>query len=150
MTNVRRLEIELAGMHDLAKRDERFSFTTTGLPPVSYACQWRVPGLERTASGNVLGRTDHEFVVHLPGDFPFVAPSILWRTPIFHPNFRGQRVCLGTLWFGGSSIAAMCESIRRMIVLDDFNVFDPLDVAAATWLREQIRHKQITLPLESV
>lgn len=147
MTVIRRLENELRKMTQLADDDSRFAFRASGLPPATYECAWRVPGLERQASGAVYRRNTHQFAVVLGSDFPFEPPSIIWQTPIFHPNFRGERVCLGTIWFGGSSIADLCVSLRRLITLQDFNVFDPLDAAAASWLRDRIRSNRRFVPL---
>lgn len=149
MTIIPRLENELRKVNELARQDHRFSFRTSGLPPSSYYCTWRVAGLERLASGEVRPRGEHRFLVHLGGDFPFEPPSIFWQTPIFHPNFRNERVCLGTIWFGGSTIADLCMNLRRMITLQDFNVFDPLDSVAAAWLREKLGEDRFFVPLDS-
>jgi ubiquitin-conjugating enzyme E2 C len=105
--------------------------------------------LERKPSGAIEKRDAHDFAVVLGSDFPFEPPSIIWQTPIFHPNFDGERVCLGTIWFGGSSIADLCVSLRRLITLEDFNVFDPLDGVAAEWLRDRIRTDRRFVPLSA-
>jgi ubiquitin-protein ligase len=149
MTIILRLENELRKMNELAAADDRFDYRTTGLPPTLYHCEWRVPGLERLANGTVRLRHTHTFKVQLGDDFPFAPPAVYWMTPIFHPNIRTNRVCLGTIWYGGSSIAELCVNIRRLVVLEDFNVFDPLDKAAATWLEEKLRDDQAFVPLGS-
>lgn len=149
MTVIQRLEDELRTMTQLAGDDPRFYFRASGLPPSAYYCSWQVPGLERLASGAVERRNAHQFAIVLGSDFPFEPPSILWQTPIFHPNFQGERVCLGTIWYGGLTIADLCVSLRRLVMLEDFNVFDPLDRAAAAWLRDRIRTDRRFVPLSA-
>ena len=69
----------------------------------------------------------------LPEEYPLVAPKVLFRTKIYHPNIdRLGRICLDILknkWSPALQIKAVLLSIQALMSAP--NVDDPLDEAVA-------------------
>ncbi|EQL02886.1 hypothetical protein G6O67_004004 [Ophiocordyceps sinensis] len=71
-----------------------------------------------------------------PSNYPYAAPTVLFKTPIYHPNvdFSG-RICLDILkdkWTAAYNIQAVLLSLQSL--LDEPNNASPLNAeAAALW-----------------
>jgi len=148
---LRRLEKELMDMQRLEEASSLISFTTHGNPPTKYTVSMSCYGLckETDTSGVIIYRTgQHAFEIILDQQFPHVAPQIVWKTPIFHPNFRGTSVCVGDFWYPGWSIAELCVALCEMVQYKHFNLWDPLDPEAALWLLTQFENPEAPFPVD--
>jgi ubiquitin-conjugating enzyme E2 N len=78
--------------------------------------------------------------LYLPADYPMVAPKVLFRTKIYHPNIdKIGRICLDILknkWSPALQIKAVLLSIQALLSAP--NVDDPLDEqVAAHWKEDE-------------
>ncbi len=67
--------------------------------------------------------------------FPFEPPQVKWLTPIFHPNFIRNRVCIGIFgkdWTPNMNIAGVIEALRNLLHFP--NPRSPLNREAAKLL----------------
>ena len=76
----------------------------------------------------------------LPEEYPLVAPKVLFRTKIYHPNIdRLGRICLDILknkWSPALQIKAVLLSVQALMSAP--NVDDPLDEAVADhWKQDE-------------
>jgi ubiquitin-protein ligase len=74
--------------------------------------------------------------IEITKKFPFEPPLVRCLTPVFHPNFKAERVCLGILgkqWTPATSIAGVIEGIRNLLNFP--NPDDPLNLDAADMMR---------------
>ncbi|WXG45437.1 MAG: ubiquitin-conjugating enzyme E2 [Candidatus Atabeyarchaeum deiterrae] len=103
-------------------------------------CLWR---------GYILGTGIYEggvfqLEIEITKKFPFEPPIVRCLTPVFHPNFRGDRICVGILgkqWTPATSIAGVIEAIRNLLNFP--NPHDPLNLEAANlMLRDPDRFKR--------
>jgi ubiquitin-protein ligase len=75
--------------------------------------------------------------IEITKKFPFEPPVVRCLTPVFHPNFKSERVCLGILgkqWTPATSIAGVIEGIRNLLNFP--NPDDPLNLEAAEMMRK--------------
>jgi ubiquitin-conjugating enzyme E2 D/E len=74
-----------------------------------------------------------EFEIKLSEKYPFKEPKLILKTPIFHPNFLDDKICLNILrsdcWSPSLTLEKVLLSILSL--LDDANPNDPLNVEAA-------------------
>jgi len=99
--------------------------------------------------GKHVESSNHQFILLLDDNFPFTPPSIHWQTPIFHPNFKPPSVCMGDHWYPGWSLSELCEVIIEMVQYKQFNIYDPLDKQAATWLENALEEQEISVPVDT-
>jgi ubiquitin-protein ligase len=145
---LRRLQNEYREMEQLRDKSSLLRFTTQGNPPTRYEVQVSCRGLARY--GNAVTYVEHhEFDIVLESEFPLLPPTIVWKTPIYHPNFRRSSVCLGDYWYAGSSIAELCVALCEMVQYKTFNIYDPLDNDAAIWLHNELREGPDRFPIDT-
>lgn len=72
-------------------------------------------------NGRVTPRYYHRFRMIIGKDYPFTKPTVMWMTPIFHPNIMmpedGGHVCTKLLdgWSFGSTLIAFIKGIESML-----------------------------------
>lgn len=143
----RRLDAEHTDMRKLARASSMVTFTAHGLPPTRYDVVLTCRGLLR--SRDVLTETaHHEFTMTLGASFPLLPPEIVWKTPVFHPNIAPPRVCTGDIWYPGMSLAELCAQLCELVQYKSFNIYDPLDVNAALWLRASLESDEPVVPID--
>ncbi len=104
-----------------------------------------VEGDVRKWRGFILGTGIYEggvffFEIIVPREFPFKSPNVRILTPIYHPNFRKDRVCIGVLgkeWLPCYSLVNVVESIR--FLLNNPNPDDPLDIQCAKEFKKSFK-----------
>ncbi len=135
----RRLFADLDQMNELADRVSTVSFRAEGNPPETYHVLLNAPGIARGDDDFLRIRSIHRCVVYLHSEYPRRPPVITWLTPIVHPNIlppdRNGGVCLGS-WSASESLADVIRRLIDLVSYRAFNVEDPLDNAAAAWVRE--------------
>ncbi len=147
-SRMRRLQAELEGMTALQGASSLISFTASGIPPTQYAVHLSCHGL-CAHEGALFVLSSHSFDILLGPDFPLLAPTIIWKTPIYHPNFRGPLVCMGDFWYPAWSLADMCTALCEMVQYKTYNIYDPLDKIAAQWLREELEENAERFPVDA-
>ncbi len=73
--------------------------------------------------------------IKLPREFPFKPPIVIWNTPIFHPNFYKNRICVRILkqdWLPRYSVVEIIRGIQ--LLLSNPNAHDPMNRIAADLL----------------
>lgn len=116
-----------------SSRPGLIDFTWVGNPPVEYHFTIALRGLMLDGERAVVTER-HEFDLRLGANYPSEPPDVTWRTPIFHPNIRGQAVCHSQQWSPAWSLADFVIEIGDMIRMRKFNTKSPLDRKAAAWV----------------
>jgi len=73
-----------------------------------------------------------EIEIFIPREYPFNPPKVRWKTPIWHPNVRGDEVCIGVLgkdWTPNMTIVGIIEALRALLNFP--NPHSPLNTEAA-------------------
>jgi ubiquitin-protein ligase len=144
----RRLQSEYEDMRELAKSSSLISFVSRGVPPVKYEITSRCLGLIQLAE-TIVRSDNHKFDLELGDSFPLVAPAVVWRTPIFHPNIKPPHVCAGNIWYPAMSVAEYCVELCRLIQFQSFNVYDPLNQEAGLWLWVSLNADSPGIPVDN-
>ena len=143
----RRLQSEFDEMTSLSDASSLLSFTSVGVPPTRYTVTTSCHGLMRWG-GRIITASHHQFDIDLDEGFPLVPPSVVWRTPVFHPNIKPPHVCMGDIWYPGFSLAQFCVEICHLIQYKSFNIYDPLDDEAGLWLAASLRAPDPEIPVD--
>lgn len=108
--------------------------TTKGNPPTTYYFSVYLKGLMLAPDGKrAIVRDIHKFELRLGSHYPSDPPDVTWKTPIFHPNIRGEAVCHSQQWSPAWSLADFIIEIGDMIRMDKYNTASPLDRKASAW-----------------
>lgn len=138
--HLRRLQADYEAMRTLVSASPLMRMTVMGQPPHRYRVIFQCKGIFREAeSGRLRISTRHIADIYLHVDYPRLAPHVIWRTPIFHPNFKfangSGEVCVPT-WTPGRSLAEFVLQIGRMIQYQEHNATYALNWDAAIWAQE--------------
>ena len=150
----RRLESDLRSLESLRAESSIFDFAGSASEPAgpvdTYIARFCGPSFSRSPDRFEIGiGRDHEVLIRLGASYPRQAPSLAWRTPLFHPNISTSgAVCLGgysTFWVPSLHLDQLCEMLWDMIRLQNFDVKSPYNREAAAWLAAQ---QGLKLPLD--
>ena len=81
----------------------------------------KVPG-PVAESGKVVMRYDHRFRMVIGKDYPYEKPTVVWLTPIFHPNIMmpedGGHLCTKLLdeWSFNSTIISFIKGVESLVM----------------------------------
>ncbi|MDO4543572.1 MAG: FHA domain-containing protein [Clostridia bacterium] len=102
-------------------------------PPEKYHVTYFVNGIYLLPDGRIetLGRHEIEIILH--ADYPRYKPICKILTPIWHPNFRDDQICIGDIWGAGESLSDIIINIGDMIQYKSWNSYSPLSADAAQW-----------------
>lgn len=145
-----RLRNEHAMMQELCQRSSLVRCEYSGNPPTKYCVTLSCRGLYLNDEDPpcLLPIDHHEFDLLLDTAFPYVPPQIIWKTPVFHPNFKAPLVCLGDHWYPSSSLRDVCIALCELIQYKKFNIDDPLHPPAAAWLLEALHRGSYPIPVD--
>ena len=76
-----------------------------------------------------------EVEITITRKFPYEPPLVKWLTPIYHPNFIRNKVCIGIFgkdWLPNMNIAGVIEALRNLLHFP--NPRSPLNREAAKLL----------------
>jgi hypothetical protein len=98
--------------------------------------------------GDMPQRVDeHKVRVLLLSNFPMVAPRVLWRSPIFHPNVSVEGfLCLGELaerYRPGMDFSSLCRTIVDIASYRNYQADEPFNKDAANWARSAAGQAEI-------
>jgi len=125
-----------------------------GSPPEQYQFTYSVKSLYVSAGGEILERENHVLEVNLSLGYPRRAPQCKMLTPVFHPNFDNNTVCIGDFWAASEGLEDLVIRIGRMLSYQEYNVKSPLNGLAAKWAAENtsllpVDTREIAPPLPS-
>jgi ubiquitin-protein ligase len=137
---LRRLRSDYKMLEQLKTESSIFDFEAYGTPPDHYVLYFRGQGIYRVENASEVSlRMRHEVVMRLGAGYPRNAPSITWRTPIFHPNIASSGVvCLGAYgqhWAPSVTLDELCHMLWDMLRYANFDVESPYNRDAAQWTR---------------
>lgn len=103
-----------------------------------------VQGDLKTWRGFILGTRIYEggvfeIEITITRKFPYMPPKVRWITPIWHPNIRGEKVCIGILgkdWSPTMSLVGTIEALRNLLNFPNPN--DPLNRQAAMLMKKDL------------
>lgn len=108
--------------------------------PTEYTLKFRAPGWAPplVAGGAPVAVEEHTVELQLSPDFPMVAPLVLWRSAIFHPNVHRQtgKVCLGLLEDGyrpGLNFGELCQFLIDLASYRNYETREGYDLEAQEW-----------------
>lgn len=139
---VRRLRTDLRMVEALSRESTILEVETHGDPTELYLLRFRGRGVHKPPTADrVIWLDEHVVQVRLGPSYPRMMPSILWQTPIFHPNVATSgAVCLGgygTHWAPSVTLEEVCHMLWDMIRYKNFDVNSPYNREAAFWAKHQ-------------
>ncbi|HEY0071911.1 MAG TPA: ubiquitin-conjugating enzyme E2 [Chloroflexia bacterium] len=118
-----------------------------GLVPDRYEVSFSCTGLRRDG-GDIVETQNHRVLIYFHAEYPTQQPRLAWMTPIFHPNIKGPRVCLGRSWTPAMTLDELCIILGEMIQYKLFNLDDPLDADAAEVIHAVIESRPDIMPID--
>jgi predicted Zn finger-like uncharacterized protein len=87
--------------------------------------------------------------IELMSRYPFVEPSAVITTPIFHPNvFASGKICLGAKWLPTQGLDLLVRRVIQIITFDPdvLNERSPANGVAVDWYRSALRANPEAFP----
>ena len=109
---------------------------TSGNPPAEYILQLRCKGIKSLSGGNPVFSEQHHLKIILSSTYPRLRPELVMLTPVFHPNFKGRKVCIGHKYSPQIGLDNLVLSIIRMIRFEDFSEADVYNQQALEWAQK--------------
>jgi ubiquitin-protein ligase len=138
-----RLKALVADHHDLqklAKWNDAIDFdANTNFAPTQYEIIYSCPGIHRLDSDGTPVKGDrHRVEIVLGADYPRVAPSVHWLTPVFHPNIHPNNgaVCLGVImerYSPNMGLARLATMLMEMVQYKNYDYTDGYNREAQDW-----------------
>ena len=145
----RRLAADYRSISQLLSESTILQADAKGNPPQHYRFRFHGWGVGLDARGNVVALETHEVIIELGAAYPRLMPTLIWQTPIFHPNISSNGiVCLGgygTHWVPSLTLSELCTMLWDMIRYKNYNNDSPYNREAALWARTQT---QFGFPLD--
>ncbi len=135
----KRLAKDYEAMCRLSKNSELINIECDGACPdkykVYYSCRSLI-WINGNTSPSYSNR--HELEIYLHKEYPRKPPLLKWLTSIFHPNIlppqKNGGVCIGW-WTPAETLDQLCLRIGEMLQYRTYNLKDPLDEDAASWIK---------------
>jgi ubiquitin-protein ligase len=127
------------GLPGFLEPDE-FERKHPGTPPEKYLVIYGCTGLMRKPDGEIAETAMHAMEVIFGWDYPSKAPTFIWHTPIWHPNFNPPHICIqGRPFAIGLTLDTIVLEVGRMIQYQNYNVDDAMNHEAEDWARHNPR-----------
>lgn len=94
-----------------------------------------------------------EIDIVLPQRYPFVAPKVTIKTPIFHPNvYSSGLVCLGETWIATEGLDLLVRRLIRLVTFDPLvsGGMPPANQPASAWYHHARKQNPTLFPTEVV
>lgn len=88
-------------------------------------------------------RNQHEVKITLTQEYPRSKPICNILTPVFHPNFSSETICIGDHWAPSSSLVDVIVKIGEMLQFRDYNPKSAYNMDAARWVIENRQYLPI-------
>lgn len=99
------------------------------------------------ADGTVYEGMEYGIEMSFPQSYPFEAPTIVFTTPIYHPNVDTEgNICLDILkdkWSAAYSVSTVLLSLQSL--LGEPNNDSPLNTDAADLWEDQLEFKKVAM-----
>ena len=106
---------------------------TAGTPPESYEVVYHVKGVSGLTDGRPVTVDNHRVHIVLPFGYPHFPPNCKPLTPIFHPDFDPDAICIGDFWNSSRSLPDLIVHIARLISYQTYSRQDVFNREALDW-----------------
>lgn len=144
------LTADYRDLEALRDNDENLDFEADEYAPAEYKLSLSYESFVEPALDGQRPKVsdDHTIEILLDSDYPLVAPSIRWITPIFHPNIdpKERTVCLGQIkdqYLPGMGLARIVGMLIDMIQWRNFDIYNAFNRDAAIWAANPSNWKYI-------
>lgn len=117
-----------------------------GTPPEQYRITYHLQGFCKEDGGEVRPCTNHTILLTLPFGFPHFPPNCKPESPVFHPDFDQEAICIGEFWENNQSLSRLILHIGRMLCGEIYSNTNAFNEEAAAWYKEN----QQRLPLDTI
>lgn len=119
---------------------EEFEQLHPGVAPEKYLILYTCEGLVCSKEGIISKSSEHMMEVVFGWRYPTEAPTFIWHTDIWHPNFKTPYICIeGRSFAVGLTLDQIVPEVGRMIQYQNYNIKDPLNRDAAEWAEKNSR-----------
>jgi|APSaa5957512622_1039677.scaffolds.fasta_scaffold05372_6 ubiquitin-protein ligase len=118
--------------------------TKGGEPPIEYTLRLTCKGISKLAGGRPVYSEEHRLRISLPADYPRSQPKLAMLSPVFHPNFHGNTICIGQSYSPSMGLDDLVVVIVQMIRYENFNPGSAYNHNAVVWAKKNKR----LLPLD--
>ncbi|MCB2180405.1 MAG: hypothetical protein KQH63_00080 [Desulfobulbaceae bacterium] len=120
--------------------------STDGEPPNNYEIEFHAKGLNYDDEGNVIRVSSHRVQIVVPFGYPHFPPNCKPLTPILHPDFDPDAICIGDFWNPSLTLADLIIHIGKLITYQSFSTEDVFNAKALEWVQGNADQ----LPLDDV
>lgn len=106
-----------------------------GSPPDGYEIVYRVKGVSRLDGSRAVIVDTHRVSISLPFGYPHFPPNCKPLSPVFHPDFDPDAICIGEFWNFSHSLADLIVHIGRLITFQAYSVEDVFNPEALAWAK---------------
>jgi ubiquitin-protein ligase len=106
-----------------------------GDPPDVYEIDYFLKGLHQEGDGPVIKAELHTVRIDLPYGYPMIPPTCHAVSPIFHPDFAPNNICLGGFWEKTPSLPDLIIHIGRLIAFQLYSREDVYNPKALAWVQ---------------
>ena len=117
---------------------------TVGNPPTEYTFRLTCKGIKSLSGGRPVYSEQHDLRIALPTAYPRAQPELAMLSPIFHPNFHGQTICIGHSYSPSMGLDDLVVVIIQMIRYENYNPASAYNHDAVAWANKN----QNKIPLD--
>ncbi len=117
-----------------------------GTPPQQYRITYHLQGFCKEDGGEIRPCTGHIILLTLPFGFPHFPPNCKPESPVFHPDFDQEAICIGEFWESSHSLSELIIHMGRMLCGQIYSSNNAFNEEAAVWYKEN----QQRLPLDTI